>query len=140
MENEDIIMEGLCFVILILIIALACVPNTSTSKTVQTPITFQVNCRTIPEDKKDLVAKLMVECVNNATAKTTGEDQDANHWVKACKDKLTEIYEVDGYQMATKKSMDADEYHYITACKELPYNLEPPKDTLVTKDTLTTSK
>ena len=88
---------------------------------------YQQDCTLIPEDKKDLVAKLVVDCVNNATSKNTGENQDADDWVNACHDRISKIYIVDGWEMVSGQWGNGDFVHHST-CKEFPV------------DTLTTSK
>lgn len=99
-------------------------------KAVRPPITKQVNCTLIPEAKRDLVAKLMIECVNNATAKNTGENQDADDWVDACKENLASIYQVIGFKN-TERPADGgyEDWHDVTPCMEFYITPSTP-DTL----------
>jgi len=75
------------------------------------------DCYMIPEVQRDHVADLVVQCVNNATAKNTGENQDADDWVEACKDEITSIYKVTGYREYTGPAGNPE---YLTGCKEFP--------------------
>jgi hypothetical protein len=77
-----------------------------------------VSCIMIPENKKDLVADKVVQCVNNATAKSTGENQDADDWVEACGEEISKIYRVSGYRLASSNNSYDDDYHYLSECKE----------------------
>jgi hypothetical protein len=123
MDTEDFIMGFIFFMVIIMMTALfSAVGHDSNKKDANgNYLPVQYNCRVIPEAKRDKVAELMIECVNNATAKNTGENQDADDWVKACKEKVTEIYEVDGFRMGAVNNDGFD--HYLTTCKELPDSL-----------------
>ncbi len=82
------------------------------------------SCTKIPDDKKDHVAELVVQCVNNATAKNTGENQDADDWVEACREEISAIYTVHGGRKYTGPAGDPN---WLSGCEEFP------KDSSLTK-------
>lgn len=73
----------------------------------------QRDCKYFAEGDRDKLAKSVLECVNNATAKNTGENQDADDWVEACKEQLTQIYERDGHYLWVNQGGGAG---YHTGC------------------------
>ncbi len=111
MPHIFVVFGGVCMVIFMM---LACddVDPKRTEAAVK-----HMDCYMIPESKKDQVADLIVQCVNNATAKQTGENQDADDWVEACGDEFKNLYQVHGYREYTGYAGDPE---YLSACKEYP--------------------
>ncbi len=119
MPHIFVVFGGLFTVIFMM---LACVDdpnNTNIREKIHT-----ASCTKVPDDKKDHVADLVIQCVNNATAKNTGENQDADDWVEACKEQIVSIYQVYGVRKYTGGDMDPQ---WITGCEEFS------KDSSLTK-------
>jgi hypothetical protein len=56
------------------------------------PTIHRYYVREIPPQERDRAAKAFTDCVDKATAKTTGENQDAEAWVRECGEQVRRIY------------------------------------------------
>lgn len=72
------------------------------------------DCVDLPESKINDAAKNLIQCVEAATAKTTGENQDAEDWVYACKSSALELF---GKRGQKKVMMDGGSTLYdVSGC------------------------
>lgn len=77
------------------------------------------NCDVVPEENRQKMADFILTCINSATAKTTGEDQDAAGWVRACRYTAEKMYSVRGTLVESDGGVWDEPYHPVTPCKEV---------------------
>lgn len=68
------------------------------------------SCSELPPADRDKATAAFLSCVNGATAKVTGENQDADDWVNACHENVESLYAVHGFQKWSADCWDCDSY------------------------------